>query len=221
MTRIRQPIRSKIARRHGDVRGSSTASLPLIIAVAIVAILLNPDPAVACISEMPTFDYVVNNASAIARVTVLEGRDRDLSETFRIDRVLKGRLPATVVLEPARSSLCGDTVSFYVGAGEENVGESAILALDVQFFDQVIHPVWGGVEGRLGGSAGLPDGVSALPELERAIAAAITALPATDVDDPVDREDSGWHASLAMMAIVTLGLLSAIFSFRRARSADG
>lgn len=137
---------------------------------------------------MPTFDYVVNNASAIARVTVLEGRDRDLSETFRIDRVLKGRLPTTVVLEPARSSLCGDTVSFYVGAGEENVGESAILALDVQFFDQVIHPVWGVIEGRLGGSAGLPDGVSTLPELERAIAAAVTSLPATDVDSIAEED---------------------------------
>jgi hypothetical protein len=170
---------------------------------------------------MPTFDYVVDSASAIARVTVLEGRDRDLSETFRIDRVLKGRLPATVVLEPARSSLCGDTVSFFVGAEGANVGQSAILALDVRFFDEVLHPVWGVIEGRLGGSAHLPDGVTTLPVLERAIAAAITALPATDVDDPVDKEASGWLASLALMAIVTLGLLSAVNWFRRARITEG
>lgn len=221
MTRIARLVRSQFAHRQGDVGVLSMALLPLMVAASMVAYFLSPGPGRACSGEIPTFDYVVNTASAIARVTVLEGRDEDRSETFRVDKVLKGRLPDMVVLEPARSHICGDTVSFFLGAEGANVGQSAILAIDVRFYDQVIHPVWFVIKNRLGGSADLPVGVSTLLELERATAAAVSALPATDVGDAAGRRDSGPSMSTALVATVALGLFVALLWFRRARITEG
>lgn len=201
---------------------SGATILRLALAGAAIALLLTQGATavIACSSEMPTFEYVLENASAIARVTVLEGRDADLSETFRVDQVLKGRTGDTIVLQPARSGLCGDTVAFFIGAEGGKVGQTAILALDVPYFDQVIHPVWGVIEGRLGGSAHLPDGVHSLPELERAIAAAVAVPPPTEADDAAPKLAlDSWV--LAALTLLSAGaLFGGLLRFRRAKSAN-
>jgi hypothetical protein len=181
----------------------------LALVAFLLATLANPIGALACSADSPTFDYAVQDASAIARVTILDGRDRNLIERFRIDRVLKGELPAEVALERPNSHLCGDTISFFAGAEGGRVGQSAIVAFNVTFSGQIIHPVWADLNNRLAGSASLPDGVSTLLELERVIAAAVAQLPQTEADSTPDASQSPpWIVAplLALVLVLILGL---------------
>lgn len=192
------------------MRGGLIRFLPVMLVAWLVAGLAYAGAARACSGEIPTFDFVLEHASAIARVTVLDGRDDDPSETFHVDRVLKGDLPARVVLEPARSHICGDAVSFFVGAEGGRIGQSAILALDVEFYGQVIHPAWGVLENGLYGSASLPEGVTTLAELEMAIGTALARLPETE-GGPISETTEGaspWPILLAVfLGLALLGRL--------------
>lgn len=159
------------------------------VAVAIAAgFLASAGPAFACISDRPTFSEAVGGASAIARVTIVEGFDAvggdpTHSETYRVERVLKGSLPELVTIAPAWTSLCQDSVSYFAGA-EASEGQTILIALHLSFEGQVIHPMWAEIDGvGLFGTAGIPDGVTSLADLERAILRQV-ALPNTSTADP-------------------------------------
>lgn len=141
----------------------------------------------ACVTAGPTFVEAVHGARAIARVTIVEGWDGaivgDASETFRVDRVLKGTLPALVTLDPATTSICGDSISSLAGA-ETSEGETIVVAFDVPFSGQTIHPLWADDLGlRVTGTAESPAGIRTLAELEAAILAEL-ALPNTATVQP-------------------------------------
>jgi hypothetical protein len=144
----------------------------------------------ACISEHPTFVEAVRGARAIARVTVVEGvdtykADPTASETYRVERALKGRLPELVTLAPAWSSLCHDSVGFYA---EGSVGRTIVIAIDMPYYDQTIHPMWTGYDtSGVSGSAGVPSGVTTLKELEAAILAELD-LPETSTVETQPRD---------------------------------
>jgi len=181
--------------------------LCLFAAASLVTTVANPTATSACSAESPTFDFAVRNASAIARVTILNGRDGDLVERFRIDRVLKGALPAEVVLERPRAHLCGDTISFFAGAEGGRIGQSAIVAFDVTFYAQVIHPVWAVLDNRVGGSASWPDGVSTLLELEPAIVTSVGQVPNTDASPEfANTEEPPWIAAPLLLFAVALAI---------------
>lgn len=141
--------------------------------LAAILVCATPSPVSACTSSQPSFAEAVRGARAIARVTVVEGwdgyqDDPTHSETYRVDRVLKGSLPKSVTVAPAWTTLCHDSVSYF--AGDE--GAVIIVAFDVPYYDETIHPVWtfDSKQG-LSGSAGVPSGVSTLSDLEAAIRA--------------------------------------------------
>ena len=139
-----------------------------------------PSAALACISDSPTFAQAVNGASAIARVTVVEGfdpytEDPSRSETYRVDRVLKGNLPHIVTVAPAWTSLCHDSIGYY--AGRE--GTTIVVAFGLASYGEVINPMWGASRrDGVWGSAGVPRGVATLADLEGAILAKL-GLPDT------------------------------------------
>ena len=139
--------------------------------LAAILVCATPSPVSACTSSQPSFAEAVRGARAIARVTVVEGwdgyqDDPTHSETYRVERVLKGSLPKLVTVAPAWTTLCHDSVGYFAGAE----GAVIIVAFDVPYYDQTIHPVWtfDGKQG-LSGSAGVPSGVSTLTDLEAAI----------------------------------------------------
>jgi hypothetical protein len=130
-------------------------------------------PASACSSDHPSFQEAVRGARAIARVTIIEGFDSvnddpTHTETFKVERVLKGSLPGLVTVAPAWTSLCHDTVAYYGGGP----GSTIILAVDLRYYHDVIHPMWVfDSAGQNGGSAAVPGGVTTLAGLESAILA--------------------------------------------------
>lgn len=139
-----------------------------------LGVLATPGRVSACTSDAPSFAEAVDGTRAIARVTIVEGYDTytgdpTSSETYHVDRVLKGSLPELVTIAPAWTSLCQDTVSYFAGA-EASQGQTIIVAFDLTFYDQVIHPMWGyAEEGGLFGAAQLPTGVASLAALESEI----------------------------------------------------
>ncbi len=142
-------------------------------ALAFGLLLAMPSPASACSSDQPTFEEAVRGARAIALVFIVDGFDSDdptTSETFRVERLLKGTLPEVVTLAPAWTSLCHDSVGWNAGA-EESDGRTILLAIDMRYYGQTIHPVWTTDNQGVSGSAGVPLGITTLAELEAAILA--------------------------------------------------
>ena len=126
--------------------------------LAAILVCATPSPVSACTSSQPSFAEAVHGARAIARVTVVEGwdgyqDDPTHSETYRVDRVLKGSLPTLVTVAPAWTTLCHDSVGYVAGAE----GAVIIVAFDVPYYDQAIHPMWAFDSKKgLSGSAGVP-----------------------------------------------------------------
>lgn len=158
-------------------------------ASALAVVMLGAFPAIvsACTGPIPTFAEAVHGARAIARVTVLEDfqtylEDPTHSETYRVDRVLKGSLPDLVTVAPAWTLLCHDSVGYYAKAK----GTVIILAIDMPFHDQVIHPMWKLYEGEgVSGTAEVPSAIATLADLESAIRSEL-GLPDTATDEGTD-----------------------------------
>lgn len=79
----------------------------------VVAMFAAPGAVLGCISDQPTFAEAIDGADAVARVElidVLNYRDTNPVEEYRVIRVLKGALLETVALAEPRISICGDTI---------------------------------------------------------------------------------------------------------------
>jgi hypothetical protein len=159
--------------------------------LAAILICATPPPVSACTSSQPSFAEAVHGARAIARVTVVEGwdgyqDDPTHSETYRVDRVLKGSLPKLVTVAPAWTTLCHDSVGYFAGAE----GAVIIVAFDVPYYEDTIHPMWifDSKQG-LSGSAGVPPGVSTLTDLEAAIRSEL-GMPDTATAEPTPDRSS-------------------------------
>ena len=169
------------------------AALASASTLAAILVCATPSPVSACVSGQPSFAEAVRGAQAIARVTVVEGwdgyqDDPTHSETYRVERVLKGLLPKLVTVAPAWTTLCHDSVSYFAGAE----GAVIIVAFDVPYCDQTIHPMWTFDRKQgMSGSAGVPSGVSTLTDLEGAIRSELgmpdtaTAQSTTDHPSPL------------------------------------
>ena len=184
-------------RRRGLLLAAIALSLGLLAAM--------PPTVSACISEQPTFIEAVRGAHAIARVTIVEGWDgypaETESETFRVERILKGTLPEVVTRSPAWSSLCHDSVASFAGA-EESDGKVIVVAFDMPYFDQTLQPMWISDDHQgVRGSAGVPPGITTLAALEAAILAEL-ALPQTTAKDSAP-------ASAAPLALVVAAAVAA------------
>lgn len=200
-------------RKGGAIVRRGTVATMLALFLGLIGALA-PSDVRACISDHPTFTEVVRGARAIARVTIVDGfdmytEDPTHSETYRVERVFKGSVPDVVTVTPAWTSLCHDTVGYYAGdAGVGSDGKTIIVALELRYYDQLIHPMWvaGGDQG-LYGSAELPVGVTTLGGLEAAILAEL-GMPETSTQEPVPRAGS---AGLLLL-IAASGF---VFAFRR------
>lgn len=188
--------------------------ITFVASILAVGILASSPPTVsACSSDHPTFGEAVRGARAIARVTTIEGfdpftDDPTMSETFRVERVLKGSLPDVVTVAPAWTALCHDTVGYYVGREDATI----IVAFDVRYYDDTIHPMWGVDDAsRIYGSAGIPPGVTTLAELEQAIVAAVG--PPNTSTEPSTGDDS----TPLLVLVAALTVLAASFRFGTAR----
>ena len=184
-------------------------------ALALGLLAATPSPVSACISDEPTFEEAVRGARAIARVVIVDGFDNysddpTTSETFRVARMLKGKLPEFVTLAPAWTTLCHDSVGWNAGA-EESDGRTILLAIDMPYYGQTIHPMWttGGSHG-VWGSAGVPAGVTTLAELEAAVLAQL-GLPDTAT---LDAEPA---AAPPFAVIFVAGLVTLVVTARRSR----
>jgi hypothetical protein len=160
--------------------GRSLAAATAFVVALMVA--SSPPGVSACSSDQPSFRGAVRGARAIARVTIVEGLDDDEAtapaETFKVERILKGSLPGLVTLAPPWSSLCGDTVAYFGGGP----GRTIILAVDLRYYGDVIHPAWVfDSAGQNGGSARVPRGVTTLAGLESAILAELR-MPDTSTE---------------------------------------
>lgn len=196
------------------MRRSSWAKRAVVGVAMSLGVLAVPAHVSACVSDQPSFAETIHGARAIARVTIVEGFDTYLddpshSETYRVDRVLKGSLPELVTIAPAWTSLCHDTVSYFAGA-EASEGQTIIVAFDLSFGDQVIHPMWGDADGStLFGTAELPTGVRTLAALESAILRQVgmpdTSTVGTSPNDPPS----------PLPLFVALSLLAAVHVLRR------
>ena len=163
----------------------------------------------ACSSDHPTFEEAVRGARAIARVTIVDGFDNFLddpttSETYRVEKVLKGSLPGVVTVAPAWTSLCHDSVGWYAGDLESD-GRTIIVALDLRYYDQVIHPMWiaDKIEG-VRGSADVPVGARTLAGLEAAILAQL-GVPETSTEEPASTDGYG----VLLILVAAVGVLLA------------
>ena len=165
--------------------GASLATL----ALALGLLAATPSAVNACSSPHPTFVDAVRGARAIARVSIVERvnsytADPTTSRTYRVERLLKGTLPRLVTLAPDWTSLCHDRVGSYA---EGSVGKTVVLAIDVRYYDQIIHPMWmTHVSPGLWGTAGVPPHVTTLDALEAAILAEI-GLPDTATNEAAPR----------------------------------
>ena len=176
-------------------------------AVVLAWLFALPSAAVACSPDSPTFAEAINGARTIARVTVVEGSDAwtedpSHSETYRVERILKGDLPDLVTVAPAWTSICHDTIGAYAGSK----GKPVVVAFDVRSYGEVIHPVWvtNRDEGVLG-TAGVPGDVATLAELERAILAKLR-LPDTSTGAAINAEGN----QLALFTLATVFIALAI-----------
>lgn len=150
----------------------------LLGAVAVLGLLLGPgaSPTFACISESPTFAEVISRADTIARVTIVDGTDHETQrdiEAFRVERVLKGDPGPLIELVNPMSGLCGDRIGVMTSDHGNGVGQTIILATDVEFFGEVLDTFWHVGDGGIGGAAGVPVDVEDLADLEAAILAAL------------------------------------------------
>lgn len=195
-------------------RGAALALL--LIALGLVAAA--PSAVSACSSDHPTFLEAVRGARAIARVTILEGfdiytDDPTTSETYRVDRLLKGTLPGLVTVAPAWTSLCHDSVGYYAG-DEASDGKTVLVAIDMPYYDQTIHPMWMIDETQgVVGSAGVPAGVTTLEALEAAILAEV-GVPATSTDEG---EATGAAPLVALFAVALVAIVGIVLRFLRRR----
>jgi hypothetical protein len=147
-------------------------------ALSLSILVATPASASACVSGEPSFRAAVHRAQAIATVTVVDGfqaysSDPTHRETYRVERVLKGDLPARVTLTNPWTGICHDTIGFYAAEGT-----TIVVAFDVTYYDQPIHPIWYVDGASVFGTAGVPRGVRSLPQLEAAIRAEL-GLPDT------------------------------------------
>lgn len=183
---------------------------------------LAPSDVQACSSDHPTFSEVVRGARTIARVTIVDGFDAYMadpthSETYRVERVLKGSLPEIVTVAPAWTSLCHDSVGYYAGdAGVESDGKTIIVALELRYYDQLIHPMWvaGGDQG-LYGSAGLPVGATTLAGLEAAILAEL-GVPETSTEESIPTV----RITSLLLLVTAVAFLAAYRRFLQNRRAE-
>lgn len=198
-------------------RGAAPAAFVLALGLLVAA----PSAVSACISEHPTFLEAVRGARAIARVTTIEGvdtytADPTANETYRVERVLKGRLPGLVTLAPAWTSLCHDSVGFYA---EGSDGRTIVIAIDMPYYDQTIHPMWTTYDTQgVSGSAAVPPGVTTLKELEAAILAELD-LPDTSTDETQSR-DAYPLAFILAAAIVAFVATEAMWRHRPSDRGD-
>lgn len=176
--------------RHFFARGFAAA--------ALMWLAVTPSAARACVSDTPTFAEAVNGARAIARVTVVEGFDTYIddpshSETYRVDRILKGDLPRRVTVAPAWTSLCHDSIGAFT-----REGMTIVVAFGLRSYSQDINPIWSASGGEgVWGTAGVPRGVATMADLEHAILAKL-GLPDTSTIEP--REAQGLPLALAFTA---------------------
>lgn len=195
------------------------ATLIATTALGVVLVGLTPSAVSACTSDHPTFTEAVRGARAIARVTVVEGFDTYLddpthSETYRVERLLKGSLPEMVTVAPAWTSLCHDSVGYYAGPD----GAVVIVAIDVPYYDQVIHPMWAfDASQGVSGSAGVPSGVFTLLDLEAAIHVEL-GMPDTATPESTGDPASPLLASIVVAALA--GIAVAVWTTSRARGPD-
>jgi hypothetical protein len=162
------------------------------------------------VSSQPSFAEAVRGARAIARVTVVEGwdgyqDDPTHSETYRVERVLKGSLPKLVTVAPAWTSLCHDSVGYFARAE----GAVIIVAFEVPYYDESIHPMWAfdSTQG-VSGSAGVPPGASTLTDLEAAIQSEL-GMPDTATDSSTSR------GAVPLLPVVVAGLGGLALALRR------
>ncbi len=138
-------------------------------------------------------------------MTIVDGTDYDTQrdiEVFRVERVLKGRPGPLIELVNPMSGLCGDRIGSMTSDHGNGVGQTIILATDVEFFDQVLQPFWHVGVGGFGGSAGWPVAAENLDELEAAIVAAVR-VPDTATDP------AGLASVAAAPGLATLVLIAA------------
>ena len=196
-----------------------TALRSVLVMVTLVASVLAPGVVHACSSDQPTFAEAVDGASAIARVIVADvpayGEDRDSrAETYRVVRMLKGSLPASVVLAEPFTNLCHDTIGGLVAPE----GSEAIVAFDVAYFGQVIHPAWVAVDApynpSVGGSAFAPDEAKSLDDLEALIEA---RLPDTALASPSAIQPSELLGAALIAAAIGLAARRRLRAVKRDR----
>jgi hypothetical protein len=171
----------------------------------------------ACISDTPSFAEAVAGADAIARVTIVDGTDYEQPgdiEVFRVDRVLKGDPGPSIELVEPVTYLCGDRVGYLTGGADGGVGESIILATNVQFFDEVIHPFWIVVDGGLSGSAGWPAAATDLADVEAAILNALGPPDTSTAPEGVRRTNPG-SPTLPVVMMAASMVLAAVMLRRR------
>jgi hypothetical protein len=195
-------------RRIATVAGASVLAAMLVSAT--------PSSVSACTSSQPSFAEAVGGARAIAVVTVVEGwdgyqDDPTHSETYRVERVLKGSLPKLVTVAPAWTTLCHDSVGYYSGVE----GAVIIVAVDVPYYDQTIHPMWA-FDSKQGvsGSAGVPSDLSTLMDLEAAIRAELR-MP----DTATAEESTIDNSSPLLLYVLSAAGGLVLTARRRARSA--
>jgi hypothetical protein len=162
-----------------------------------------PSPARGCSSDYPTFREAVVGAEAIALVEVVDTPGDPMNQapqTLKVIEVVKGSLPSTVVVDPPRTDLCGDTIGFWA---EQLRPPTLLVAFNVSFYDQAINPIWG--ERRRGssifGTASVPAGATTLEEV---MAAARRLVPDTAMHRPGDRADLALLGA-ALLALAALG----------------
>jgi hypothetical protein len=180
--------------------------------LAIALLSLVGTPTRACSSDQPTFGEAVRGARAIARVTVLSiVEDPSVRETFRVERRLKGSLPNQITIAPAWATLCHDSAASYAGG----VGRTAILAIELRYYDQIIHPVWS-IDPETGvfASAGTPARVTTLADLESAILAEL-GMPDTATETEPNTLDE------SVVPLLTIGLTAFLGVLFGKRSAAG
>jgi hypothetical protein len=158
---------------------------------------------VACSSEMPGFDHVVDHAA-----TIVEGRvlrvEEVLSEpddiVLAVDRVLKGESGPELRLDAPRSGLCGDGL-------DVPVGTRVIVATEVPFFDQVITPFWAEVDGGFYGTASIPVGAGSVDQLGASVAGRVASMHAPPVTDPIPPGADGVDLGVALPLVVAVAAI--------------
>ena len=170
--------------------------------------LASPAATMACLAESPTFAEAIGEAEAVGRVRIIgvpaDGSD-DRTEVFRVEKVLKGFLPDTVRVAKPHAHLCHDSVAQWAG-----LGSVAIVAFGVPFHGDTLYPVWVEYDQGIDSSAGVPDGVRTLRELEQAI----LAIPDTATADG-RTSDVGEGTDLRLIAVFMVAMVMGVHRLRR------